>query len=73
MDVPVGRQASRQVLRRTERQGVLAILKFRPDWSLPAVGVVQRAHVEPAPALTHFLEALRSEAQALQGAPAGQD
>lgn len=47
--------------------GVLAILKFKPDWSLPAVGVVQRAHVEPAPALARFLDALRSEARALQG------
>lgn len=53
--------------------GVLAILKFKPDWSLPAVGVVQRAHVEPAPALTHFLEALRREAKALQGTPADPD
>lgn len=47
--------------------GVLAILKFKPDWSLPAVGVVQRAHLEPAPALARFLDALRQEAQALRG------
>ncbi|MCG7328282.1 LysR substrate-binding domain-containing protein [Achromobacter sp. ACRQX] len=53
--------------------GVLAILKFKPDWSLPAVGVVQRAHVEPTAALTHFLDALRHEAGALQDAPATRD
>ena len=49
--------------------GVLAILKFKPDWSLPAVGVVQRAHVEPTAALAHFLDALRSEARDLQDVP----
>jgi len=45
--------------------GVLAILRFRPDWNLPPVGVVQRAQVEAAPALQRFLDALRVEAGAL--------
>ncbi|GAB1577224.1 LysR family transcriptional regulator [Bordetella petrii] len=46
--------------------GILAVLKFKPDWAMPTVGVVRRRQVEPAPALLHFLQALRIEAQALQ-------
>ncbi|KOF55142.1 MULTISPECIES: LysR substrate-binding domain-containing protein [unclassified Achromobacter] len=48
------------------RLGVLGILKFQPDWSLPPVGVVTRADAEIFPALQVFLEAVCGQARALR-------
>ncbi|MCY1514296.1 HTH-type transcriptional regulator GbpR [compost metagenome] len=55
----------RAVAQHYAAMGVLAVLRFRPDWTLPPVGVVQRAQVDAAPALQRFLDALRLEAGAL--------
>jgi len=52
----------RGVAQHYARQGVLTILKFRPPWVLPSVGVVTRADVTPAPALERFLQTVREEA-----------
>jgi len=56
----------RGVARHYARLGVLTILKFKPSWSLPPVGVVLRSDVALSPALQFFLQAVRDEAAGLE-------
>ncbi|MDX3906099.1 MAG: hypothetical protein QHC78_10470 [Pigmentiphaga sp.] len=47
---------------------MLTILKFKPGWTLPPVGVVLRSDAAPSPALEFFLAAVREEAARLEKA-----
>ncbi|WP_373377319.1 LysR substrate-binding domain-containing protein [Cupriavidus nantongensis] len=41
---------------------VLTILRFRPDWTLPQVGIVMRSNAPDSPVMTAFLSTLRAVA-----------
>lgn len=48
----------------------LAILRFRPDWSLPPVGIAMRAEASESPAFASFLSTLRAVARGLKATAA---
>ncbi|NTX43184.1 LysR family transcriptional regulator [Burkholderia cepacia] len=49
-----------------EALDMLAILRFRPDWMLPPVGIAMRAGALESPAFASFLSTLRSVARELK-------